>query len=204
MECILESGIEQTCFTADAFPILEFISPQKKKNCSANIYSFALESQSLDLPIPNRINLHIKKRTWKFLVVQSVCFKLTFSPLSTEPASHQATWLESFSPGVLTLTWYTSMCLPFEVLFHKIWYSDWWVFIRDKGAQIQKLGVFWANYCVKDPIWADWVLSYQKWYTDGWVIGQKINIEKVKFLRFGSHTHVRFGKSSSPGFLDWA
>ena len=38
--------------------------------------------------------------------------------------------------GVLTLTWYTYMCLSFVVLFHKIWYSDRWVFIRDEGAQI--------------------------------------------------------------------
>ena len=41
------------------------------------------------------------------------------------------------SLGGLTLTWFTYMCLPFGVLFHEIW-----VFIRDDGAQIQKLGVF--------------------------------------------------------------
>ena len=29
--------------------------------------------------------------------------------------------------GVLTLTWYTYMCLPFGVLFREIWYSDRWV-----------------------------------------------------------------------------
>ena len=38
--------------------------------------------------------------------------------------------------GVLTLTWYTYMCLPFGALFRKIWYSDRGVFIRDEGAQI--------------------------------------------------------------------
>ena len=30
----------------------------------------------------------------------------------------------------------------------------------------------------------DWVLFYQKWYTDGCVIGPKIHIKKVKYLRF--------------------
>ena len=44
--------------------------------------------------------------------------------------------------GVLTLTWYMYMCLPFEVPFRKIWYSDGWVFNRDERAQIQKLSVF--------------------------------------------------------------
>ena len=38
--------------------------------------------------------------------------------------------------GLLTLTWYTYMCLPFGVLFREIWYSDRGVFIRDEGAQI--------------------------------------------------------------------
>ena len=38
--------------------------------------------------------------------------------------------------GVLTLTWYTYMCLPFGALFREIWYSDRGVFIRDEGAQI--------------------------------------------------------------------
>ena len=33
---------------------------------------------------------------------------------------------------------YEFMCLPFKVLFCKIWSSDWWVSIRDEGAQIKK------------------------------------------------------------------
>ena len=37
--------------------------------------------------------------------------------------------------GVLTLTWYTYMCLPFGALLCEIWYSDRRVFIRDEGAQ---------------------------------------------------------------------
>ena len=37
--------------------------------------------------------------------------------------------------GVLTLTWYTYMCLPFGALFREIWYSDDGVFIIDDGVQ---------------------------------------------------------------------
>ena len=36
--------------------------------------------------------------------------------------------------------------------------------------------------------WWNWVLSYWKWYSDGWVIGWKIGIEEVKFLIFDRHT----------------
>ena len=48
--------------------------------------------------------------------------------------------------GGLTFTWYTyrptSTCVSaFGVLFHEIWYRDRWVFIREEGAQIQKLGI---------------------------------------------------------------
>ena len=46
------------------------------------------------------------------------------------------------SQGVLTLTWYTYMCLPFGVIFREIWYSNQWVFITDERAQMHKLGVF--------------------------------------------------------------
>ena len=46
------------------------------------------------------------------------------------------------------------MSLPFEVLFGEMWYSD-----RGGGGssemkdtKLQKLGVFWANYCKKHPV----------------------------------------------------
>ena len=45
-------------------------------------------------------------------------------------------WVSWGGGGVLTLSWYMCMCLPFRVLFCEIWYSDRWVFIRDEGAQI--------------------------------------------------------------------
>ena len=33
---------------------------------------------------------------------------------------------------------------------------------------------------------------YWNWYTGGWVIGQKIGTEKVKFLKSGRHIHIGF------------
>ena len=58
-----------------------------------------------------------------------VCvLRLILNPISTPRGSH------------IDLVYV--ICLPFGVLFHEIWYSNRWVFIRDEGAQIQKLGVF--------------------------------------------------------------
>ena len=55
--------------------------------------------------------------------------------------------------GVLTLTWYTYMCLPFGVLFCRFWYSDWGggFHHRWKAPNLHKLGVFWANDGKKQP-----------------------------------------------------
>ena len=36
-----------------------------------------------------------------------------------------------------TLAWYMFMCLPSEVFFHKIWYSERWVFVRDKEPKFK-------------------------------------------------------------------
>ena len=35
------------------------------------------------------------------------------------------------------------------------------------------MGVFWANYCKKHPIWSKLGAFFRKWYTDGSEIGQK-------------------------------
>ena len=60
-----------------------------------------------------------------------------------------------------------------------------------KEPKLHKLGVFWANYCKRHPIWSKWVLFFRKWYTDGWEIWQKIGIEIVRFSRSGRHIHVQ-------------
>ena len=49
--------------------------------------------------------------------------------------------------GILTLTRYTYVCLPFGLYFYKFWYSDRWVFVRDQSTQFTKLGVFWHPIC---------------------------------------------------------
>ena len=54
--------------------------------------------------------------------------------------------------GVLTLAWYTYMCLPFGALFREISYSDREFSLEMKAPKLHKLGVFWANYCKKHPI----------------------------------------------------
>ena len=81
-------------------------------------------------------------------------------------------------PGVLTLTWYTYMCLPFGALFRRIWYSDRGFSSETREPKLHKLGVFWANYCKKHPIWSKlgaflskmiywWVGNKAKnWYRD--------------------------------------
>ena len=61
-----------------------------------------------------------------------------------------------------------------------------------KEPKLHKLGVFWANYCKKHPIWSNCVPFFRKCYTDGWEIRPKIGIEIVRFSRSGRHIHVRF------------
>ena len=66
----------------------------------------------------------------------------------------------------------------FRALFREIWYSDRGVFIRDEEPKLHKLGVFWANYCKKHPIWSKlgaflskmvywwWEIWQKNWYRD--------------------------------------
>ena len=60
--------------------------------------------------------------------------------------------------------------------YAKIWYNDQLVFIR--GAQIINW-MYFEQMIVKSehPIWAKLGAFHQKWYTDGWVIEQKIDME---------------------------
>ena len=53
--------------------------------------------------------------------------------------------------GVLTLTWYTLMCLSFSALFLEIWYSDLEFSSETKEPKLHNLGVFGGNYCKKHP-----------------------------------------------------
>ena len=105
--------------------------------------------------------------------------------------------------GVLTLTWYTYMCLPFGALFRKIWYSDQGVFIRDEAAQIQKIGYILGQMFKSTQFGQNWVLFFRKWYIDGCGIRQKIGIEIVRFSRSGRHIHVRFWWKYPPPGSEW-
>ena len=72
-----------------------------------------------------------------------------------------------------------------------------------KEPKLHKLGVFPVVYFVQIIVKStqfvqNWVLFFQKWYTDGWEIGQKIGIGKVKFSRSARHIHTDFGESTPP------
>ena len=86
-----------------------------------------------------------------------------------------------YTGGILTLTWYTYMCLPFGALFREIWYSD-----RGGGVSSEMkepklhIGVYLGQIIIKSTQFSqNWVLFFPKWYTDGWKIRQKVGIEKV-------------------------
>ena len=108
--------------------------------------------------------------------------------------------------GVLTLTWYTYMCLPFGALFRKIWYSDrggGGVSSETKEPKLHNW-VYFGQIIVKSTQFdQNWVLFFQKWYTDGWEIWQKIGIEIVRFSRSGRHIHVRFWWKNPPPPPAW-
>ena len=133
-------------------------------------------------------NCQCRMRKWSFIhahvIYEVFCLSSFLLSARTE--------MTSPGGGVLTLTWYTYMCLPFGALFREIWYSDRGFSSEIKEPKLHKLGVFGANYCKKHPIWSNWVLFFRKWYTDGWEIRQKIGIEIVRFSRSGRHIHVRF------------
>ena len=82
------------------------------------------------------------KNMQSFLCNSSIVFPVwRLQPLQVQPSQRCPCDLRlkrttCSQGGVLTLTWYTYMCLPFGALFRKIWYSDRGVFIRDEGAQI--------------------------------------------------------------------
>ena len=98
---------------------------------------------------------------------------------------------------VLTLTWYTCMCLPFEVLFRKIWYSERWVFIRDEGAQIQNW-VYFEQIIVKSTQFGQmWMLFYGLLMSE--LLGEKLVSENQIFEVRQAHPRTILAKVTSPG-----
>ena len=104
--------------------------------------------------------------------------------------------------GVLTLTWYTYMCLPFGALFREIWYSDRVFFYQRRRSPNYINWVYFGQIIVKSTHFdQNWVPFFRKWYTDGWEIWQKIGIEIVRFSRSGRHMIIStydFGKRTPP------
>ena len=107
----------------------------------------------------------------------------------------------SVTGGVLTLTWYTYMCLSFGALFQEIWYSN-----RGGGSFHQRRRssnyinwVYFGQITVKSTQFGqNWVLFFQKWYVDGWEIRQKIGIGKVLFSTSSRYIHIRFWRKYPP------
>ena len=99
----------------------------------------------------------------------------------------------NFRGGVLTLTWYTYMCLPFGVVFHRFWYSDGVVFVADERAQFVKIGCISGNLFKKHPIRVQLGVFCQNWYTDGWVFESKTGIEMGHIFKVRqAHTRTKF------------
>ena len=76
-------------------------------------------------------------------------------------------------------------------------------FSSDEGAQIKKkkMGVFWANYCKKHPIWAKLGAFLSKkvyWWVGKWA---KIGIEKSNFRGSASTSRTVLAKVIPPGVL---
>ena len=72
-----------------------------------------------------------------------------------------------------------------------------------KEPKLHKLGVFWANYCKKHPIWSKFenlVLFFRKWYTDGWEISL---VKKKSDFRHpaGTSTYEFDGSNPPPRVL---
>ena len=75
---------------------------------------------------------------------------------------------------------YVYMCPPFGALFRVIWYSDrGGGFIRERSPNYINW-VYFGQITVKSNLFGqNWVIFFQKWYSNGWKIGQKIAVEKV-------------------------
>ena len=73
---------------------------------------------------------------------------------------------------------------------------------KTKEPKLHKLGVFWANYCKKHPIWSKLGAFLSKmvyWWVENLA---KIGIEIVRFSRSSRHIHVRFWWNNPPGLPD--
>ena len=78
-------------------------------------------------------------------------------------------------------------------LFREIWNTDRG-FSSEKKPKFENWVYLEQILVKKHPICPNWVLFYRKWYTDGWLIRQKLGngIQKVRFSKFGRRIHLQF------------
>ena len=93
--------------------------------------------------------------------------------------------------GVLTLTWYTYMCLPFRVFFCENRYIDGWVQVALKGAQDAKIGCIWGKFMQKAPNFSKIGCFFKEiGILMGGEIGPKVGILKGFIMKSGRHIPV--------------
>ena len=102
--------------------------------------------------------------------------------------------VQSVWGGGVTFNGYMYICLPFVVF---IKFGIGCLVIGGFSSETKELKLKKREYLEQIIVKStksgqNCMLFYQKLYTDGWVIGQKIGIEKVTFLRLGRHIQVRF------------
>ena len=85
------------------------------------------------------------------------------------------------------------------MLFCKIWYRDRWVSSETKEPRLKNWVYFEQIIAKSTQFGQNGVLSIEKRYTDEWVIGQKIGIEKVEIFELRqAHPHTILAKVTPP------
>ena len=100
--------------------------------------------------------------------------------------------------GILTLTWYTYMCLPFGRFFAKFGIAIGGLHQRPRSPNYINWVYFGKIITKSTQFDQNWVLFFWKWHIDGWEIRQKIGIEKVWFSRSSRHIPVQFWRKQPP------
>ena len=111
-----------------------------------------------------------------------MCLKTT-----THPKLGQLHGLVERTDRKYSRSWvcYTDIHMPvFWGAFHKFWYSERGFSSQTKVPRLHKVGMFWANYHEKHPIWAKLGVFLYKMMVNG----DKIGIAIVKMWKFGKHT----------------
>ena len=99
--------------------------------------------------------------------------KQSFKPVDSPPG------------GLLSICWYTCMCLPFGVYFHEIRYIDGWVSVTDP---------------ISTQFSLNWVFFCRKWY-NGKMVQKLCFFRYSEWWSFGvrqAHPRTKFGRDLPP------